>query len=105
MVNLAPQALATTSTIDDRSAKLNNDSNDGTWSAWELSRETNAAVISANRPEMILLTWPAPVSLRGLNALWAGFGSADVQSYNGPLDKPPLEGGEGDWQNLAPFTK
>lgn len=105
MANLAPQAVASASTTDERSAKLNNESNDGTWGAWEVARETNAVVVSAARPETILLTWPAPVPLRGLNALWAGFGSADVQSYTGPADRHPREAGESDWQNLTPFTK
>ncbi len=103
--NLAPQAVAAASTTDDRSAKLNNESNDGTWGAWDFARETNAPVVSAERPETILLTWPAPVSLRGLNALWAGFGAADVQIYNGPADRHPREVGESDWQSLTPFTK
>ena len=53
--------------------------NDGTWGAWEVSRETNSPVVSAEHPESILLTWRAPVSLRGLNALWAGFGAAEVR--------------------------
>ena len=105
LANVAPQAVASASTTDERSAKLNNESNDGTWGAWEVSRETNAPVISAERPETILLTWPAPVALRGLNALWAGFGAADVQSYIGPTDKHPREAGDGEWQNLPSFTK
>lgn len=103
--NLAPQAVVAASTPDDRSAKLINESNDGTWGAWDVVRETNAPAVSAERPETILLTWPAPVSLRGLNALWAGFGAADVQIYRGPADGHPREAGEGDWQNVTPFTK
>ncbi len=102
--NLAPQAVAITSTTDERSAKLNNESNDGTWGAWDVLRETNAAVISAERPETILLAWPMAVSLRGLNALWAGFGAADVQIYNGPADQHPREASDGDWQSLISFT-
>ncbi len=103
--NLAPQAVAAASTIDSVTAKLNNENNDGTWSAWEVVRETNAPILSPERPENILLTWPAPVSLRGLNALWAGFGAADVQIYNGPAEVHPREGSEGDWQTVAHFTK
>ncbi len=105
IANLSPQAAAVASTTDERSAKLNNESNDGTWGAWEVLRETNAPVISPERPETILLTWPAPVALRGLNALWAGFGAADVQTYNGPADRHPREASEGDWQNLPSFAK
>ncbi|HEY0549962.1 MAG TPA: hypothetical protein VGF13_10200, partial [Verrucomicrobiae bacterium] len=105
VANLGPQAVAVASTTDERSAKLNNESNDGTWGAWEVVRETNSPVISPERPEIILLTWPAPVALRGLNALWAGFGAADVQTYNGPADRHPREANEGDWQSLPSFTK
>jgi len=105
IANLAPQAVVVTSATDERSAKLNNESNDGTWSAWDVLRETNAPVISPERPETILLTWPAPVSLRGLNALWAGFGEAAVQIYKGPEGRHPREASESDWQNLEPFTK
>ena len=105
MANLAPQAVAVSATTDERSAKLNNESNDGTWGAWDFTRDTNAPVISKEQPETILLSWPAPVSLRGLNALWAGFGAADVQVYGGTADRHPREASEGDWQNIASFTK
>ncbi len=102
MTNIAPQAVATTSARDEVAAKINNGSNDGTWGIWDNGAQ-GAALPVAERPEWIILTWPRAVSLRGLNALWAGFGATDVQAYSGPADKHPREAGNADWKTIRTF--
>jgi hypothetical protein len=103
--NVAPQAVAITRARNEAAAKLNNGTNDGTWGAWDNGKEGAAVEISKENPETILLAWPAPVTLRGLNALWAGFGAAEVQSFAGPADRHPREAPDGDWQTIATAEK
>ena len=86
LANLAPQARAVTSGNPDKAALVNNDSNDGTWNAWENADDKTAAgqpVVSSEHPVYVRLAWPRPVALRGLCALWAGFDAADVQVQDG----------------------
>jgi hypothetical protein len=78
-VNLAPQAIASASGNNDKASRLNNESNDDMWKAWDNEPATNAPIISSTAPAWVVLTWPQPVKLSGLNTLWAGFRAADVQ--------------------------
>jgi hypothetical protein len=100
-VNLAPQAVASASANHENASRLNNSSNDGMWNAWDNAPETNGPLISAQSPAWLVLTWPQPVNLHGLNALWAGFSAADAQAYTGPADKHPREASESEWQPLG----
>ncbi|MDQ3814783.1 MAG: discoidin domain-containing protein, partial [Armatimonadota bacterium] len=102
LANVAPQAVAAASARDEIAAKINNGSNDGTWSAWDNGPE-GATVTIAERPERVMLTWPRPVPLRGLNALGAGFGAVEVQAYTGAADKHPREASESDWKTIKSF--
>ena len=65
--------------------------------------EGAAHLVTPQDPEWVLLVWPQPVRLCGLNALWAGFGSAEVQVYRGPADRHPREAAAADWQTLRSF--
>lgn len=47
-----------------------------------------------------MLTWPEPVRLRGLCALWPGFRAAEVQAYAGPAHRHPREAEAADWQSI-----
>ena len=104
-VNLAPLALAQTSAGAREASKLTN-GDDDKWNAWA-NRESNAkdarAQVSAGAPEWLMLSWPEPVELSGLQLLWAGFGGAQVQSYDG--DGAPIEAKEGDWNPVGAFDK
>ena len=51
----------------------------------------------------MLLTWPRPVRLSGLCALWAGFGAAEAQAYIGLADRHPREAAEAEWQTIKTF--
>jgi hypothetical protein len=104
-VNAAAHATASASGNNDKANKLNNSSNDGTWSAWDNAPETNAPVISVEHPAWMTLTWPQPVKLRGLNALWAGFSAADVLAFTGSVDKHPRDASDTDWQLLRSYDK
>ena len=41
------------------------------------------------------------MAIRGLGALWAGFATAEVQTFEGPADRPPREAAESDWRTVA----
>lgn len=105
MANLAPQATAAASSRNEAANRINNNTNDGTWGAWDNTPEGNVQLISRDHPEWVMLVWPRPVTLRGLNALWAGFGAAEAQAYTGPADRHPLEAAETDWQPIKTFNK
>jgi hypothetical protein len=105
MANIAPQAVAGVSAKVDASAKINNESNDGTWGAWENNQNGGEFVISPEHPEWVMLVWPRAVTVSGLNALWAGFGICDVQSYEGPADIHPKEAGDDAWKTIKIFDR
>ncbi len=99
--NIAPQAVPITRARNEAAAKLINGTNDGTWGAWDNGKDGGPTELSKENPETILLVWPAAVPLRGLAALWAGFGSVEVQAYAGPADRHPRESTPADWQTVA----
>lgn len=105
LANIASQALAITASRNEAAAKINDGTNNGTWGAWDNGKEGRVAEISKENPETILLVWPGSVTLRGLNALWAGFGAAEVQAFNGPGDRHPREALDADWQTLTTAEK
>ena len=53
----------------------------------------------------MVLSWPRPVALCGLNALWAGFASAEVQTLDATFNRPPREAAEADWRTICPWEK
>ena len=78
--NLAPQASVLTSANSGIAARLTDEKNNS-WIAWDNGPYSHP--VTAQNPEWIVLSWPHPVSLRGLAALWAGFDAADVQYFTG----------------------
>ena len=103
LANLAPQGNVSASARNEAAGRINNSSNDGTWNTWDNGMEGAAHLVTPQDPEWVLLVWPQPVRLCGLNALWAGFGSAEVQVYRGPADRHPREAAAADWQTLRSF--
>jgi len=61
-------------------------------------------VVSRTNPVSVILYWKSPVKLRALNALWAGFDSAEVETYIGPKNKHPKEAEENEWAPLGKFS-
>ncbi len=106
LVNVAPQALAISARNPQRADRLNNGGNDGTWGTWDNWEETapNEVVVSPEHPDTILLVWPQAMPVAGLCALWAGFGSVEVQGYAGPAERHPREARDQDWQTLRRFS-
>lgn len=100
--NVAPQAIAAARANNEKAALLNDSSNNGTWGAWDNGEEVTQ-LVSPEHPEWVLLAWPHPVLLRGLNALWAGFGACDVQTYVGPAARHPAEAPDADWKTVKSF--
>ena len=104
-VNIAPQAEVIAYKNPQHAGSLTDERLNGFWGAWDNWDDATAQPITPAQPGWILLTWPRPVTLRGLNALFAGFGSADVQAYTGPATRHPREAAETDWQTIDTYTK
>ncbi|MCW3052383.1 MAG: repeat containing protein, partial [Chthonomonadales bacterium] len=104
MANVAPQALVVTRANPENSERINDSENNHLWGAWDnIPRETTSLSdrmepVSATHPEDIHLLWPQSVTLRGLCALWAGFGAVEAQTYVGSGD--PRQAREADWKTL-----
>jgi hypothetical protein len=103
--NVAPQALARTDVNGESAARINDQTNNGCWNAWDNGPDGGPQAVSPEHPVDVVLAWPREVSLCGLNALWAGFAAADVQRYRGPADRPPREATEADWETIKTFDK
>lgn len=101
--SIAMQATAMASANDDKAERINNGTNDETWAAWDNGPEGRPRVVTARDPEWVTLVWPRPVAVRGLVALWAGFGAAEAQVYAGPPDRHPREAKETDWRTVRDF--
>jgi hypothetical protein len=101
--NVAPQAVVTTSARPEAAAKINDQTNNGTWGAWDNGPQGGGAIVSAEHPVDVVLVWPQPVPLAGLAALWAGFAAADVQAFAGPPGRHPVEAPEADWHGVGHF--
>ena len=101
VANIAPQAIAATRSTPKLAGRLNNEAADS-WGAWcnLPSREGERSKTIAEDPEWAMLTWSRPVTIRGLVALGAGFGAAEVQIYTGPKGKHPKEASDADWKTI-----
>ncbi|HEX7898438.1 MAG TPA: hypothetical protein VF950_11805 [Planctomycetota bacterium] len=99
--DLARAAAPSSRANDHHAAKLVNGRHDD-WGPWDNTTEAMTSV--AERPEWILLAWPAEVRLSGLCALGAGFGDGEVAAYTGPADRHPREAADGDWTSIRTFT-
>lgn len=104
--NLAPQAMASARNSNEKASRINNGNLDGYWGGWENINGDNkenlaAAKPVAEDPEWVMLTWPRPVSLRGLAFLVPFFCSADIQIYSGADATHPRDAVEGDWKTVA----
>src|SRR4029077_7476737 len=78
--DLASQASASASANEHHASKIINGRHDD-WSPWDNVTET-MGVVSKERPEWVLLTWPSEIAVRGLCALWAGFSQVEGQAYS-----------------------
>ncbi|MHB8971591.1 MAG: hypothetical protein ACYC3X_18500 [Pirellulaceae bacterium] len=95
------QAIAVTTNNPDKANRINDDSNNGTWGVWENGPAGVERAISPEHPAVVTLIWAQPVTLRGLCALFAGFGSGQVLAYVGPHDRHPRDAAAADWQQVA----
>jgi hypothetical protein len=101
--DLGSQASATAGANEHHASKIINGRHDD-WSPWDNVTET-MGVVSKERPEWVMLTWPTEIPLRGLCALWAGFSQVEVQSYAGPADLHPRDAAEVDWKSIRAFER
>jgi hypothetical protein len=98
--NLAPSARVSTSANQADAPLLVDGKNNRWWSGWD-NGPAYHHLVTPQSPEWIILSWPHPVALRGLAALWAGFGAADVQVFTGPDSAQPQNAPEADWKPAA----
>ena len=103
LANVAPQAVVATCANPQHAALIINEHHEQ-WQAWDNVEEAGLLPV-AERPAWVTLVWDRPVTLLGLNALWAGFGAATAQVYAGPADRHPHEAGDADWRTLQSFDK
>ncbi len=105
LIDLARLSQAASTSNNRHAGKVINGMTDS-WNCWANTNESNEVlaaqpVISAENPEWIQLTWTKPVRLNGLIAIWTGFGTVEVQSYNGPEDVHPRDCSNEDWTTIA----
>ena len=99
--NMAPQAIASASVMDEKAALINNRSNDNMWQTWRNGEEGAAQAVSPEHPDWLQLTWPEKIPLAALATCWTGFEAADLQIYTGPESRHPREATEADWKTLT----
>ncbi|MGB2614285.1 MAG: hypothetical protein WBD63_03240 [Phycisphaerae bacterium] len=105
--NIAPQAIVPASGRNEETARMaaariiNGIYNDSP--EWDNAPDAGAKVVSPENPATVTLIWPQAVKIRGLNALSAGFASAEVDVYKGAPDRDPFEAKEADWQLVKKF--
>ncbi|HEX2749718.1 MAG TPA: hypothetical protein VHM91_17030, partial [Verrucomicrobiales bacterium] len=101
LANRAPEAIVSAPGNPKDAAKLNNESNDGTWNTWANGKEGRGTPVSAAAPEVITLMWPEEVSLSELILLNNGCSAATVQAFAGPSTRHPREAMESDWKTVG----
>ena len=97
--NLAPESNLFVSANQDQAKLLTDLSYDG-WSTWD-NGPGYSHPVTPQTPEWIVLSWPHTISLSGLAALWAGFDSADVETFTGAQTENPQVAPEKDWQPIG----
>jgi hypothetical protein len=96
--NLAPQATVTASANKVAVPLLTDETYNSR--GWDNGPDFPHAVTAAT-PEWITLTWPHPVTLQGLAALWAGFNAADAEVFTGPENIHIQDAPDTDWQSIG----
>jgi len=99
--NIAPQALAQSVARADASAKLIDESHNGTWRTWQNSEQGAAFPVSPEHPESVTLTWPKAVTLSGVCLLWTGFSGVEIQAFTGPDNQIPHRAADTHWRTIA----
>jgi len=101
--NLAPQAMAVTSSSPERANRINDgiESRGEVWDNIRGRTGERAQVVSTGDPEWIMLVWPHAVTLKGLGFYVPGFSKADIQIYTGPETTHPRDADERDWEKLT----
>ncbi len=99
--NVAPQALVQSRARDDVSAKIVDESHNKTWQTWDNGEDGAALPVSREHPEIVTLTWPKAVTMKGVCLLWTGFQSCEVDAFTGPDDANVSEAAESNWKRVG----
>ena len=99
--NIAPQSVAQSIARDDVSAKLIDESNNRTWLTWNNGEQGAALPVSPEHPEVITLTWPQLVTLRGICLLWTGFSAVEVDAFQGHANASIREAADSSWLRVG----
>ncbi|HCE46959.1 MAG TPA: hypothetical protein DET40_25715 [Lentisphaeria bacterium] len=100
--NLAPQARIMASVNENKTGVIANEWSD-CWSAWDNWNDSIPPKPISEQAPWVMLTWPEPVAISGLAALFGGFGAAEVQTFAGSKDKNPAEAVDSDWKLVKAF--
>ncbi|MEI8196541.1 MAG: hypothetical protein WCI73_11580, partial [Phycisphaerae bacterium] len=99
LVNIAPQGKAIASVHDDVAYKLINERTEGdSWDNCLLDPKGNN-VPTPGLP-WVIVYWPRPVQLCGINIQAGGCSALEVQAYVGPENRHPREASEADWRQV-----
>ena len=106
-VNIAPQARPVAYSTSERADRLNNESSDNFWGAWEniSDRDGVRARTIEEEPESLMLIWPRAVSLRGISLQFPGFSAADLLVFKGADGTPPRDAPDSDWALLTTLSQ
>lgn len=96
--NFAPEAKVLTSLNETAATSLVDEKS--TVRPWDNGPDFSH-IVSPDHAEWIVLSWPHPVSLRGLAALWPGFSAADAEVFDGAPDLPLQEAPQADWHPIG----
>lgn len=103
--NIATQAQAVTRSSSEKAGRMNNQSTDGFWGAWEnMTGEESRPRLISEDPEWMMLVWQRPVPLRGVVLEFPGFKSAELYVYKGAETTHPRDAVEKDWEKLMDFN-
>ena len=102
-VNIAPQAQAVARSLPEKADRINNESSDGFWGAWENlpTQEGDRTQPIVDDPEWLLLVWPKPVTLNGIVLQFPGFITAELAVYKGTGNGHPRDALDSDWEKLS----
>jgi hypothetical protein len=104
VTNVAPQATAVASGGEEKTPRLNDETNNRLWGAWDNGEQGAALPVSPEHPAIVTLLWPRPVKLSGVCLIWAGFTAADVSVLEGPADLTPKTAPASAWKPVAAST-
>jgi len=102
VASLSSQATASASADNEKAGRIN-DGMHGQYAFWKNGPNGSQRTVSSENAEWVILTWPKPVPLRGVAALFPGFSRAEAQAYTGRAKGGLRGAAESDWRTIRSF--